>query len=240
MFGEMYNKCISFLGNVIDRNDTYPVAVSQIFIVLSREDEIKKSPFGVNLTHETVCSCPCSVLTHVYVEKSHNLIVRSFEHDARWQCQYKIISMSRINTYLTFFLSVQNPDLVLLLCDPKKYARQYYIKYFILRIILLLDVDTEWINHLLNKEIGSWKTKSNCNTFRNFFCSWVTNKNKIMTNIIFTLYYKSLIISRSYLESLLKHSLFIVPHSNRRVFTRRAHHVKFGVRHEAINSIAMS
>ncbi len=86
MFGQVYNSYVSFLGNVIDRQDTYPVAVSQILIVLSREDEIKKSPFGVNLTHDTVCSCPCRVLTHVYVEKSHNLIVRSFEHDASRQC----------------------------------------------------------------------------------------------------------------------------------------------------------
>ena len=37
-----------------NKGETYPVATSHILIVLSRDEEIKKSPDGMKLTEETL------------------------------------------------------------------------------------------------------------------------------------------------------------------------------------------
>jgi hypothetical protein len=67
----------------IDRSiEQYPVAISQNLIVLSRDDEIKKSPAGVKMTHETLWSWPRSVLEHSNVCVFQSLIVISAEQDA--------------------------------------------------------------------------------------------------------------------------------------------------------------
>lgn len=49
-------------ANVFRQN---PVPTSQIFIVLSRDAESRKSPDSENYTEDTECSCPISVRTQV-------------------------------------------------------------------------------------------------------------------------------------------------------------------------------
>lgn len=60
----------------------YPVDTSHILRVLSREVDTRKSPEGMKATLETLWSCPCSVLMHSYVVKSHSRIDISAEQDA--------------------------------------------------------------------------------------------------------------------------------------------------------------
>lgn len=62
--------------------DTYPVATSHILMVLSREEEMRKSPEGMKVTEETLWSWPCRVLTQEYVLKSHSLMDMSAEQEA--------------------------------------------------------------------------------------------------------------------------------------------------------------
>ena len=63
------------LDNYLYRNETHsecpvnvrlqnPVELSQSFMSLSLETEMRKSPCDENSTAETVCSCPNSVLKH--------------------------------------------------------------------------------------------------------------------------------------------------------------------------------
>lgn len=58
------------------------MATSHIFIVLSLDEERRKSLLGRNVTLDTLWSCPCNVLMHAYDWKSHSLIVMSAEQDA--------------------------------------------------------------------------------------------------------------------------------------------------------------
>ena len=60
----------------------YPVATSHILMVLSLEEEMRKSPDGMNVTEETLWSCPCSVLMHVNEVKSQSLMDMSAEQEA--------------------------------------------------------------------------------------------------------------------------------------------------------------
>lgn len=59
----------------------YPVATSQILIVLSRLALTIKSPEGKKQTLETLWSCPERVLMHVYVVKSHSFTCMSAEQE---------------------------------------------------------------------------------------------------------------------------------------------------------------
>lgn len=51
---------------------TYPVATSQIFMVLSRLEDTRKSPEGKKVTLLTLWSCPCKVFMQSKVLKSHS------------------------------------------------------------------------------------------------------------------------------------------------------------------------
>ena len=63
-------------------NIPYPVATSHILMVLSREEESRKSPEGIKHTEETLWSWPCSVLMHSYVVRSHRRTDMSAEQEA--------------------------------------------------------------------------------------------------------------------------------------------------------------
>ena len=62
---------------------TDPVETSHILMVLSLDVETRKSPEGMKATLDTLWSCPCSVLMHSYVVKSHSRMDMSAEQEAR-------------------------------------------------------------------------------------------------------------------------------------------------------------